>query len=76
MLASKRVTLLYKSNRMGIYFKIKRGKHGLDAFISGKTLISGVWKGGEKAAGLQSCLHRISVCPVDASSEPLKSWDP
>lgn len=36
MLASKRVTLLYKSNRMGIYFKIKRGKHGFDAFISGK----------------------------------------
>lgn len=46
-----------------------------DAFISGKTLISSVSK-GEQAADLLSCRHRISVCPVDASSEPLKSRDP
>lgn len=47
-----------------------------DAFISGKTLITSVSKGREQAADLLSCLHRISVCPVDASSEPLKSRDP
>lgn len=44
--------------------------------MSGKMLISGISKGGEKAVDLLGCLHRIPVCPVDASSEPLKSWDP
>lgn len=57
-------------------FQNKRGNHGFDAFISAKTLISGVLKGGGKADDLLSFRHRISVCPVDASSEPLKSWDP
>lgn len=40
------------------------------------NIYSSVSKGGEQAADLLSCLHSISVCPVDASSEPLKSRDP